>query len=150
MKLFVRDNQNLAETEVEIRCNERNEEVENLISAINSATNVIIGEKENGDKTPVYLSKVLYFEAVDRNVYACTDSEVYRVRKTMYDIEDMVANNHFVRISKSVIVNIRAVRKISPDSARRLKLGLSSGEWVIVSRGYVEDFKQSIGMKGKN
>nr|WP_297708854.1 hypothetical protein [uncultured Butyrivibrio sp.] len=35
MKLFVRENQNLAETEVEIRCRERDGEVENLISAIN-------------------------------------------------------------------------------------------------------------------
>ena len=32
MKLFVRENQNLAETEVEIRCNERDTEVENRIS----------------------------------------------------------------------------------------------------------------------
>jgi DNA-binding LytR/AlgR family response regulator len=148
LKLFVRENQNLAETEVEIRCRERNEEVENLIHAINSASNVIILEKENGDKAPVYLSKVLYFEAVDRNVYACTGSEVYRVRMTMYDIEDLTLKDHFVRISKSVIVNLRAVRKISPDDGRRLKLLLSSGEWVIVSRSYVEGFKQSIGMKG--
>ena len=148
MKLFVRENQNLVETEVEIRCRERDGEVENLISAINSASNVVIGEKESGDKVPVYLTKVLYFEAVDRNVYACTDSDIYRVRKTMYDIEDMVANDHFVRISKSVIVNIRAVRRISPDSARRLKLLLSSGEWVVVSRNYVEDFRRGIGMKG--
>lgn len=150
MKLFVRENQNLTETEVEIRCKERTDEVENLVCAINSATSVVIGEKENGDKARVYLTKILYFEAVDRNVYAYTDSDIYRVRKTMYDIEDMVANDYFVRISKSVIVNIRAVRRISPDSARRLKLLLSSGEWVIVSRNYVEDFKQSIGMKGNS
>ena len=148
MKLFVRENQNLAETEVEIRCNERNAEVENLIYAINSAANVIIGEKENGDKILVYITKVLYFEAVNRSVYAYTGSDIFRVKKTMYDIEDLVSNDHFVRISKSVIVNLRAVRKISPDSGRRLKLLLSSGEWVIVSRNYVEDFKQSIGMKG--
>ena len=148
VKLFVRENQNLAETEVEIRCNERDTEVENLIYAINSAANVIIGEKENGDKIPVYITKVLYFEAVDRSVYAYTGSDIFRVKKTMYDIEDLVSNDHYVRISKSVIVNLRAVRKISPDSGRRLKLLLSSGEWVIVSRNYVEDFKQSIGMKG--
>nr|WP_297709447.1 LytTR family DNA-binding domain-containing protein [uncultured Butyrivibrio sp.] len=150
MKLFVHENQNLAETEVEIRCKERTSEVENLICAINSAANVIIGEKESGDKTRVYLTKILYFEAVDRNVYAYTESDIYKVRKTMYDIEDMVSNEHFARISKSVIVNIRAVRRVSPDSARRLKLQLSSAEWVVVSRNYVEDFKQSIGMKGNS
>ncbi|MBO4864226.1 MAG: LytTR family transcriptional regulator [Eubacterium sp.] len=148
MKLFVREKQNLAETEVEIRCRERNEEIENLISAVKSAGDTLIGEKENGDKTPVYISRVLYFEAVDRYVFAYTTSEIFRVKKTLYDLEDMTLEQFFVRISKSVIVNIKAIQKISPDSSRRLKLLLRNGEWVIVSRNYVGDLKKSLGMKG--
>ncbi len=147
MKLFVRDKMNLAETEVEIRCRERDEEVENLINAVKAAGDTLIGEKENGDKTPVYISKVLYFEAVDRNVYAYSTSEIYRVKKTLYDLEELTIDNHFVRISKSVIVNIKAIQKISPDSSRRLKLLLRNGEWIIVSRNYVGDLKKSLGMK---
>ena len=148
MKLFVRDNLNLAETEVEIRCSERDEEVKNLINAVKAAGDTFIGEKENGDKTPVYISKVLYFEAVDRNVLAYTTSEIFRVKKTLYDLEDMALSNFFVRISKSVIVNLKAVQKIAPDSSRRLKLLLRNGEWVIVSRNFVNDFKNALGMKG--
>lgn len=148
MKLFVRDNLNLAETEVEIRCSERDEEVKNLINAVKAAGDTLIGEKENGDKTPVYISKVLYFEAVDRNVFAYTTSEIFRVKKTLYDLEDMALSNFFVRISKSVIVNLKAVQKIAPDSSRRLKLLLRNGEWVIVSRNFVNDFKNALGMKG--
>ncbi len=146
MKLFVRDKQNLAETEVEIRCRQRDEEVDNLINAINSAGDTLIGEKENGDKAPVYISKVLYFEAVDRNVFAYTTSEIYRVKKTLYDLEELTLNKFFIRISKSVIVNIKAVQKISPEASRRLKLLLRNGEWIIVSRNYVGDFKKSLGM----
>ena len=148
MKLFVRDKLNLAETEVEIRCRERDEEVENLIRTIKSAGDTLIGEKENGDKTPVYISKVLYFEAVDRNVFAYTTSEIYRIKRTLYDLEDMALNNFFVRISKSVIVNLKAVQKISPDNSRRLKLLLRNGDWVVVSRNFVNDFKKALGMKG--
>ena len=58
-----------------------------------------------------------------------------------------MGNINFVRISKSVIVNLRAVKKISPEDARRLKLQLRNGEWVVVSRNYVGDFKRSIGIK---
>ncbi|MBO6166245.1 MAG: LytTR family transcriptional regulator [Eubacterium sp.] len=148
MKLFIRDKLSLAETEVEIRCSERNEEVENLINAVKSAGETLIGEKENGDKTPVYISRVLYFEAVDRNVFAYTTSEIFRIKKTLYDLEDAALSNFFARISKSVIVNLKAVQKIAPDSSRRLRLLLRNGEWVIVSRNFVNDFKNALGMKG--
>ena len=55
---------------------------------------------------------------------------------------------NFVRISKAQIVNLNAVRKISPDEGRKLRLLLANGETVIVSRGYVGDLKKTIGMKG--
>ena len=53
-----------------------------------------------------------------------------------------------MRISKAQIVNVNAVRKISPDEGRKLRLLLANGETVIVSRGYVGDLKKTIGMKG--
>ena len=147
MKIFVKDKMNLSETEVEIRCRERDQEVEGIIESIKSVEDTLMGEKENGDKTPVSISKVLYFEAVDRNVFAYTSSDFYKVRYTLYDLEEYLIKRHFVRISKSVIVSLKAVKSISPEEGRKLRLKLRNGEWVIVSRGYVNDFKQSIGMK---
>ncbi len=149
MKLFVKDNQNISETEVEIRCQNRDEEVENLVNAINLAGNTLMGEKENGDKTPVYVSKILYIEAVDRNVFAYTPDEIYRIKRTLFDLEEVLSKEYFTRISKSSIVNLKSVRKISPDDSRRLKLLLKNGEWIMVSRNYVSDFKKSIGMNGE-
>jgi DNA-binding LytR/AlgR family response regulator len=147
LKIFVKDKQNISETEVEIRCRERNEEVERILESVRSLEDTLMGEKENGDKTPVYISKVLYFEAVDRNVFAYTTSDFFKVRYTLTDLEENLEKRYFVRISKSLIVNLRAVKKISPEDARRLKLQLRNEEWVVVSRNYVGDFKRSIGMK---
>lgn len=48
MKLLVQEKCDIRETEVIIRCQERDEEVDNLIIGIHSATKKIIGEKENG------------------------------------------------------------------------------------------------------
>ena len=147
MKIFVKDKLNISETEVEIRCRERDKEVESIIESVKSIENTLMGEKENGDRIPVQISKVLYFEAVDRYVFAYTTSDYYRVRYTLHDLEDDLIGMHFVRVSKSVIVNLKAVKSVAPEDARRLKLLLRNGEWIIVSRNYVSDFKLSIGMK---
>lgn len=147
MKIFVKDKMNLSETEVEIRCKERNTEVEAVLESIKIASDTIMGEKENGDMEPVRISRVLYFEAVDRNVFAYTVDDFFRVRRTLYDLEDYLIQKYFVRISKSTIVNLKAVKSVAPEDGRRLKLLLRNGEWVVVSRNYVNDFKTGIGMK---
>ena len=147
MKIFVKDKMNLSESEVEIRCKERDTEVEAVLESIRSVSDTIIGEKENGDKEPVRISRVLYFEAVDRNVFVYTADDYYRIRRTLYDIEDNLTEKHFVRISKSTIVNLKAVKSVAPEDGRRLKLLLRNGEWIVVSRNYVSDFKTGIGMK---
>lgn len=147
MKIFVKDKMNLSETEVEIRCKERDTEVEAVLESIKIASDSIMGEKENGDMEPVRISRVLYFEAVDRNVFAYTVDDFFRVRRTLYDLEDYLIQKYFVRISKSTIVNLKAVKSVAPEDGRRLKLLLRNGEWVVVSRNYVNDFKTGIGMK---
>ena len=128
MKLFLREDKELRETEVEIRYRIRDEEVDAVISAVNSSSDVIIGIKDNGDSERLYVAKILYFEAVDRYVFAYAKAGVYRVRKTLYDIEDSLKNRSFVRISRSTVVNISAVQTISPEDSRRVRLCLKNGE----------------------
>ena len=85
---------------------------------------------------------------MDRDVFAYKTSGVYRIRKTLYELEDDLKEKLFVRISKSTIVNIKAVKSIAPEDFRRVKLLLRNGEYLIVSRSYANGFKQAIGMKG--
>ena len=148
MKLFVKENMNLTETEVEIRCQQRDQKVTNLINLIKDSGNMLLGEKESGSLEQISLSRILYFEAVDRYVFAYTTSDLFRIKQTLYELESKCTSDCFVRVSKSVIVNIRAVKTILPEDSRRIKLLLRNGEWVIVSRNYVNSLKTAIGMKG--
>lgn len=148
MKLFLREIPTLSETEVEIRFRERDSEVDNLVRAISSSDDVLAGINEKGDTEMIYISQILYIEAVDRDVFAYKTSGVYRIRKTLYELEDDLKEKLFVRISKSTIVNIKAVKSIAPEDFRRVKLLLRNGEYLIVSRSYANGFKQAIGMKG--
>ena len=148
MKLFLRENPKISETEVEIRYRERDREVENLISTINSSSDVLAGINDKGDTEMNYISQILYFEAVDRDVFAYRANGVYKIRKTLYELEDDLKAKFFVRISKSTIVNIKAVRSVAPEDFRRIKLLLKNGEYLMVSRSYASDFKTAIGMNG--
>ena len=148
MKLFLREIPTVSETEVEIRLRERDSEVDNLVRAISSSDDALAGINEKGDTEMIYISQILYIEAVDRDVFAYKTSGVYRIRKTLYELEDDLKEKLFVRISKSTIVNIKAVKSIAPEDFRRVKLLLRNGEYLIVSRSYANGFKQAIGMKG--
>jgi DNA-binding LytR/AlgR family response regulator len=151
VKLFLREDKDLPETEVEIRYRTKDDEVKALISAVNSSADVLIGIRDNGDSERLFVAKILYFEAVDRYVFAYCSTGVYRVRKTLYDLEDGLRDKSFVRISRSTIVNINQVRTIAPEDSRRIRLCLKNGEYLIVARNYVRDFKTAIGMKeGRN
>ena len=148
MKLFLREIPTLSETEVEIRFRERDSEVDNLVRAISSSDDALAGINEKGDTEMIYISQILYIEAVDKDVFAYRAEGVYRIRKTLYELEDDLKEKLFVRISKSTIVNIKAVKSIAPEDFRRVKLLLRNGEYLIVSRSYANGFKQAIGMKG--
>lgn len=148
MKLFLREIPTLSETEVEVRFRERDREVDNLVRSINLSGDALYGINEKGDTEMVYVSQILYIEAVDRDVFAYKASGVYRIRNTLYELEDDLREKLFVRISKSTIVNIKAIRTIAPEDFRRIKLLLSNGEYLVVSRSYANGFKSAIGMKG--
>lgn len=148
MKLFLREIPTVTETEVEIRFRERDSEVDNLVRAISASDDALAGINDKGDTEMIYISQILYIEAVDRDVFAYKTSGVYRIRKTLYELEDDLKEKLFVRISKSTIVNIKAVKSIAPEDFRRVKLLLRNGEYLIVSRSYANGFKQAIGMKG--
>lgn len=148
MRLFLREKPDIEETEVEIRYRTKDREVEDLVRTLNSSSDLITGISDKGDTEVIYASEILYIEAVDRGVFIYRKDDTCKVRSTLYELEERLKDRCFVRISKSTLVNIRSIRSIAPEDARRVKLLLRNGEYLIVSRNYVNDLKAAIGMKG--
>lgn len=149
MKLFVKERPDIRETEVHILCEKRDQEVENMINSIQSVQHTLLGKKENGDTIPFVMNEVLYFEAVEKKVFAYLQNEIYEMGYKLYEIEMICDQRCFLRISKSVVVNLCYIQKIQTEEGRRLKLLLKNGEWLMVSRMYVNDLKIRLGMKGE-
>ena len=71
--------------------------------------------------------------------------ECFESRARLYELEEALGS-YFVRISKSMIVNLRKLRSVSADPSGRMDALLLNGERVIISRNYVKDIKRRLGL----
>lgn len=94
------------------------------------------------------LSDVFYFEAVDERVFAYTKSRTYELKIRLYELENAYADKHFVRCSKSFVLNLMKLDSISPALNGRFTAHMKNGEKIIISRQYVPALKRAV-MGGK-
>ena len=87
---------------------------------------------------------VYYIESVDDKTFLYLEKETYESRKRLYELEKITDSFHFVRISKSVVVNLMKVDSIKPALNGRFLCKLKNGEDVIISRKYVQVLKEKL------
>lgn len=87
---------------------------------------------------------IYYFEAVDNKVFIYCRQRVYESKQRLYEIEAQFANSDFIRVSKSVILNIGKINSIAPAYGGRFEATLDNQEKVIISRQYVPALKEKL------
>ena len=90
------------------------------------------------------LADVLYFEAVDERVFAYTESKAFELKNRLYELESIYADKHFIRCSKSFVINLMKLESISPALNGRFMATMKNSEKIIVSRQYVPKMKQAV------
>lgn len=90
---------------------------------------------------------IILLETETGNIYARTNKgKDYRIKEKLYELEESLAGQGFIRINKSNIVNILHIKEIVPWFNGRLLLKLDNGKEVEVSRSYAGDFKDFLGL----
>lgn len=145
MKIIIEDVAEGEEEQIIIRCSEINNEILHLLSDIKSQQLSIIGYEQNviHKLSP---AEVYYFDTVDNKTFAYCSSKVFEIRKKLYELEAEFENTDFLRISKSVILNIRKIKRINPAFSGRFEAFLDNGEKIIISRQYVPNLKKKLGV----
>lgn len=85
--------------------------------------------------------RILYIEALGNSVHIVTSEQSLSVKFKLYEMEELLRGKGFIRISKSLIVNIVNVREIIPWFGSRYMLRLTNDKELEVSRTYVKDFR---------
>jgi len=95
----------------------------------------------------VQLRLVLYFETSEAGLLCYTATSSGEVRERLFELEERLPAARFVRVSKSAIVNLAAVREVHPWFGRRLLLRFGvEGRQVEVSKNYVRILKERLGL----
>ena len=141
MKLEVRK---IPETEpemVEIRYHWVTDEVQEIISFVKSRQGQL-SALQDGKRYEVPVADLFYAESVDDRVFLYTAADSYEIRMKLYELEDLLKNKSFLRISKSMIVNLMKISSVRPALNGRFSAALKNGEEIIISRKYVPELKQ--------
>lgn len=128
---------------VDIQCHQINDEVRELVAFVKSRQGQLTGTLYDR-QYEIPVSDVFYVEAVDNRVYIYTKEKVYETKQKLYELEDALKGKHFLRVSKSVLLNLIKVSSIKPALNGRFTAQLFSGEQVIISRKYVPDLKKAL------
>ncbi|MBR4342888.1 MAG: LytTR family transcriptional regulator DNA-binding domain-containing protein [Lachnospiraceae bacterium] len=128
---------------LEIGCHEVDENIEEIVRFVKSRQGSIEGFLEK-KQYQIPLADIFYIESVDDRTYIYLKEECYEAKKRLVEFESVLAGRDFIRISKSVIVNLMKITAIKPALNGRFLCQLSNGEKVIISRKYVSDIKERL------
>ena len=129
--------------QVEIRCHEITEEIREIVTFIKTRQGQLTGIIE-GKQYEVPVRDVCYIEAVDNKVFLYTQKQVYETKQKLYEMEELLQEKFFLRVSKSLLLNLMKVKAIKPALNGRFLAILQSGEEIIISRKYVPALKTAL------
>ena len=128
---------------LEIRCHKISDDVQEIISFVKSRQGQLSAVKD-GQSIEVPLIDIFYAESVDNRVFIYTAKESYEVRLKLYELEEMMKGRSFLRVQKSMLLNLMKVKSIKPALSGRYSAILKNGEEVVISRKYVANLKQTL------
>ncbi len=126
---------------VDIRCHRVTEEVREIADFARMRQGKLFGRSDQG-QTEVAVVDVLYIESVDQRTFIYTAEGVYQTSGPLYELEDRLKRKRFLRVSKSVVLNLMKVRAIKPALNGRFLAVMTNGEQVMVSRKYAPELKR--------
>ena len=92
--------------------------------------------KANGRVVFLDLDSIEWVEAAANYVRLNVGKESYLFRETISRISERLDTNHFVRIHRSTIVNVRKIKELIPVNSGEYVVVLKSGRELSCSRGY--------------
>ena len=146
MKIHINQKADIAETEITISCRQINPEIEKIISLLRVMDLKLTGVRER----QTYIldaAKILYIDTVDKKTFFYTKMEVYETTLKLYELEERLSVNDFLRANKSCIINFNQIKSIKADFDGKLLVTMNNDEKLFISRQYATNFKEKLGVK---
>lgn len=134
--------------DVLVRSRERDEEVETLLERISgSRMDRLAVTDAGGVQVRLHPGEIILVSMRGNVARLETQTGSYTVRQTLQTIERALEGFHFLRISRSELINMDRIEKIDFTVKRELRLELTGGIETWASRRYIPMIRERIGRK---
>ncbi len=143
MRLILNERPELEKPEVTIAYSEMTASVKRVADFVRSLEQTVLCKKDE-EECSVPVGDIFYIESVDKKTFVYCEKEVYMCSLRLYEIEKIVSQAGFVRVSKSTILNIEQLKGVKTLVNSRLEAILSNGERVCVTRKYLKGIREAL------
>ena len=140
MRLIMKENPNKQEPEVTIEYKELSANVKRVSNYVRSVDKIISCKKEN-EEYSVPVNEIYYMESVDKKGFIYTGTDVYQTSHRLLELEKLLSGAGFVRVSRSVIINVDKLKGIKNLPNSKLEAILINDERICVNRNYLNDIR---------
>lgn len=122
------------------------DEINTLIGRISEHSPKVLSGFRNDTLEILEKSDILRIYAAAGKVFASTPNGDYTLHLRLYELEELLCKDCFVRISNSEIINLKKVKSFDLSFTGTICVSLADGTVTYVSRRYVKKIKQVLGV----
>lgn len=146
MKFTIEQSSDNNEVEINIKCGQIiDEKLQKLIDQIRLYSFSIVCKKGK-EIYQISLKDAYYIESVEEKTFVYLEKEVYESNLKLYELEEQLKNTSYIRVSKSIILNIEKLQSVKPLINGKLEANLKNNEKILINRHYVPEFKKKFGI----
>ncbi len=146
MKIKLDIDSDVTENSITIKASEMTDDIEKVIRYVESLrTPETLNGRLNEEIYRINLKHIHRFFIEDKVMKMQTSKNTFSIDKRLYEIEDITGFN-FIKISKSEIVNIDFMDRLSITPSGQIKIYMKNGEFTFSSRRYLKSIKERLSL----
>lgn len=146
MQVEIKIDSSYAEPKIIIMTAAMTEDVSKIVDKLSKETPQIISGSKNEKIEVIEQRNLIRVYANAGKVFAVTDKGEYTIRLRLYEMEERLNSNQFVRISNSEIINLKKVKNFDLRFTGTICVELVNGTTTYVSRRYDSKIKTILGI----
>ncbi len=146
MQVEVKIDSSYTEPKIIILASAVTEEVQEVVKKLSGDVPRIISGSRNDKVEVLDQAELIRIYANSGKVFAVTEKGEYTIRLRLYELEERLDANQFVRISNSEIINLKKVSNFDLSFSGTICVKLENKTVTYVSRRYVSKIKRILGL----
>lgn len=144
MTVKIQISEDVKEPHAIIYCDRMTNEIQQIADQL-SASDSIITVTDGEQMIPLKPEEIYMLRAENEQLTVYCEHASYTTRKPLYKMEELLGR-HFMRISKSTIINLKEISSVEPYFNGTMLLILKNGNKDYISRKYLPEFKKYLGL----